>query len=115
MSKISKIGNEIIWYLYHNSNADIKCLQWIGMTKRTKKVIQTNIDKLVSEGLVESTWYSRIPIFSHDRFETIHYQLTDKGWDIAENMPCIVRAREEKEREYEEDARRRYRNPRTKN
>lgn len=104
MLKKTKIIKEILWTLYYNGDEPLDQIRRIGGTYRPKKIIQTNIDKMLCEGWIEKKWYSSIPAFRNEKYKEIHYGLTYMGHDIADNLPNIVTERREKEIEYELDA-----------
>lgn len=103
---MGKIINEILWYLYYNGKNPLSSLRDMGFDckKRPKKIVLTNLQKMIDQGLVEKCWYSTIPIRRNERFNEVHYGLSSKGYRAAEKSPLVAKEIKRKTIEYEMDA-----------
>lgn len=102
----TKIGKEIIWFLYYNSDSSVKRLRGMNNRRnRSKKDITNNLGRLYNENYIQRVRSDR----NRRRYDVIHYKLTRKGVNYAENLPSIREEMERKAEEYRLDAEEHYR------
>jgi hypothetical protein len=95
---------EILTYLYYNGPSEIDRLTWGGSKKRSRSETKARLTKLITQDWVTTTWYGNTWMSRNERFDKVHYKLTDIGHKIADQLPNVVAHRKAKEREYYLDA-----------